>query len=166
VANYQAQLDRNRNDDEIGKTKYFLRNSKENRGQLLAEISELTAANRRLQDIVDHLNSDIKLQTDKYKENEKNFKEKITTLESQLKRTQTEQFTKLREDNKHLIAENADLKKNSEKLLERNRVLGLNLDKIMRDEELLKNSLMKEFEDVQIIKAQLDNEQKSIELER
>ena len=130
------------------------------------DINELTLANKRLQDIVDHLNTDIKLQTDKFRENEKGLRDEIASLEAQVKSTQTEQFMKLKYDNKKLIQESTELYKENAKLREKNKSLNLMFDKVSREEELVKNSLLKELEELQNIRSQLDNELKRIEIEK
>ncbi len=166
LGNYQQAQEKLRGVDKIAKSKCLSPISPQDREQLAGEIAELTTTNRRLQEAIDHTTSESKQQTEKYKESEKVMRDEIAALEAQVRSTQTEQFTKLREDNKQLIQDSMGLRRENDMLREKNRTLAQTVGSISHEEESIKDSLMKELNEVQGAKIRLDTELKRAEVEK
>ncbi len=83
-----------------------------------------------------------------------------------MKCTQTEQFARLRGDNKRLVEDSVALQEENQRLKDKCRSLAQRFDRVAREEELIKNSLMKELDDVKGLKVQLAAELKRAEIEK
>lgn len=99
-------------------------------------------------------------------ESEATMKEKIKGMESQIITTDSEEYQKLRGDNKKLIQQNLSYEHEIAKLREKIKAMSEQLHKISLDEEIIKNELLKELNDVQKLKSQLNRDTKKVELEK
>jgi hypothetical protein len=136
------------------------------RQELLEEIERTGADHKHLQEIFEQQTLDLKLQTEKYKESEKKLREEIASLEQKVKSTQTEEFMKLREDNKRLIQDHISLTENNAALKEKCHGLTQEFAKISKEHEALKQELLQELDDVHYIKAQCAAEAQKLDCER
>ncbi len=136
------------------------------REELAGEIKSLSLANKRLQDTVEHLNSDIRQQTSKYRENEKKLNEVIAYLEVQAKSIQTEEFKKLKDDNKALIDDNMRLSKETQSWQDQTANAKLEVREYMATSEALKQNLETELCAIKGLKAKLAKELELVKLQK
>ena len=137
-----------------------------NRKELVKEMDELLTANKKLQEEIALITTELTKKSDKYKELEKMYKEEISNLEAEVKRTKTEEFVRLRDDNKKLIEENICLKKHSENLEGKIKLFNQSFSETSKEVEDLKNLLLTELDNAKLLMITLNNEKKIIDLEK
>jgi len=137
-----------------------------NREELMTEIKQLKSQNKRLNDTVDQLNGDLRLQTQKFKENEAQLKEEINYLVIQAKSTQTEEFKKLKDDNKILIEENKELKKQIKTLNKELEKCKHGISELLENEKKMKDQVSNEINELSELKKKYNSELEKINFQK